>query len=55
MFDRNAGLILLQRFHCLAAGWLPGLDGAVPMTVGRKGVHVVNDSCGMLGMLGMLD
>ena len=42
----------------LSGGWLcsaPALDGAVPMTVGRKGVRVVNAGCGTLGMLGMLD
>ena len=53
VFDRNAGLILLQRCPCQVASCASHLRWT--MTVGRKGVCDVIAGCGMLGMLGMLD
>ena len=52
-FDRNAGLILLQRCPCLTASCAAHLGWT--MTVGRKGVRVVIAGGGVLGMLGILD
>ena len=53
VFDRTAGLILLQRCPCQVASCASHLRWT--MTVGRKGVCDVIAGCGILGILGMLD
>ena len=53
VFDRNAGLILLQRCPCQVARCASHLRWT--MIVGRKGVCDVIAGCGILGMLGIQD